>query len=292
MTWSLYRWTWQLEASLYIGMPPAGSINRCRLYVPARALWGALTEALARSQSANFPDYKAVGEKLRKATRLGYLFPAEQGEGRWQAWLPLYEEGRGLVWRREDHQKLEDRAFRVRLLSTRPGTAIDPQSGTADEGTLREFELVSPYWRDGSGELGTSVALVGYVFVQSRAGAAGGEIKLAGSTVPEVLFVGGDTRYGLGKIRRLECPAALDFFGCGVELSGADPLVDSTRLLAHAPVNETAGKDIRGQQEILAGWDYGRLQSDSRVFWQPGSGACEPLHWVIREDGYWHGSTP
>ncbi|GIW70798.1 MAG: hypothetical protein KatS3mg102_0340 [Planctomycetota bacterium] len=56
MSWSLFRWTWQLESPLYVGMPPAGSLNRCRLYVPARALWGAVTAEIARAAAGGgFP---------------------------------------------------------------------------------------------------------------------------------------------------------------------------------------------------------------------------------------------
>ena len=53
MSWSLQRWTWLLESPLFVGTTPAGSLNRCRLYVPARALWGAMTAELSRRQAAD-----------------------------------------------------------------------------------------------------------------------------------------------------------------------------------------------------------------------------------------------
>jgi hypothetical protein len=289
MSWSLYRWTWRLEAPLHIGMPPAGSINRCRLYIPARALWGALTAELARRQSGNFPDYAKIGEQLRKETRLGYLFPAEQVSGEWTAWLPLYQEGKGLVWKREgSDMELEDRAFRMRLLSTRPGTAIEPESDTAAEGSLRETEIVNPVWREATGTPGSQVAFVGYLFARNDDMAdTAATIRIAGCNVPDILWVGGDTRYGFGKLQRLACESAKDFFGCTVDLSGADPVVDSPRLLAHADVVDGTQSGLQGQQEIMAGWDYGRLEPKPTVLWQPGSAAGCNVRWLIHTDWYW-----
>lgn len=285
MTWSLYRWIWQLESPLYIGMAPAGSINRCRLYIPARALWGALTAELARSQNAGFPDYAQVGRKLQEVTRLGYLFPAEQVNADWRAWLPVYNT-KGLVWEREDgnsESELQEREFRVRLLGTRPGTAIDPESDTAEEGSLRETEVLNNFWRQPNGAPGLPVGLVGYVFVYDK-GVGNRLIQI------EILSLGGDTRYGLGKIRRLSCTRANQFFGYNVDLSGGFPVVTANRALAHVTViDQTANDSYWGQQEILSGWDYGTLLSEPRLFWQPGYAARDGLQsqWRIVDQGYW-----
>lgn len=289
MSWLLYRWTWQLEAPLHIGMPPAGSINRCRLYVPARTLWGALTAELTRSQNGNFPDYRTVGDNLQKKTRLGYLFPAEHVNGQWEAWLPMYRENKGLVWQRErSNEELEDRAFRIRLLSTHPGTAIEPESDTAADGSLRETEIVNAVWRETTGAPGSRVAFVGYLFVRNDDTAdAADTIRIAGCNVPDILWVGGDTRYGFGKLQRLACKPAKDFFGWTVDSGSDDPGVESQRLLAHAPVAKENAEAMRGGQEILASWDYGTPRSNSKAFWQPGSVAGDALPWLIRQDWYW-----
>ncbi len=107
MSWTLYRWTWRLESSLFVGALPAGSLNRCRLYVPSRTLWGGLTAELARRGASDFPDYGKKGRMLLENARLTYLFPAEGDGEAWRAWLPRYEKRDGLVWRREDRQGSE-----------------------------------------------------------------------------------------------------------------------------------------------------------------------------------------
>ncbi|GIW70797.1 MAG: hypothetical protein KatS3mg102_0339 [Planctomycetota bacterium] len=145
--------------------------------------------------------YEEVGEELRQKVRFTYLFPAERSGNEWHAWLPRYVEDKGLVWQREDatHHELSDRQFRMRLLSTRPSTAIEPSSDTAAEGSLRETECMNTWWRDREGKPGGPVGLVGYVFLHAlEKGMRDGLEQL------DLITVGGDTRYGLGRLRRID----------------------------------------------------------------------------------------
>lgn len=279
MTWKMYRWVWQLRSPLHIGWLPAGALNRTRLYIPARALWGALTAEIARRRSSNFPNYADIGKELQQNTRLSYLFPAEQVDGEWKAWLPRYQEGTGLVWKREDGKAtLEERRFRMRLLSTRPGTAIEPASDTAEEGTLREFEIINPYWQDGDW-LPKPVAMVGYLFCQN----AGLEQEL--KAIHEIL-VGGDTRYGLGRLIRVECCAISSFFNvASVDVNAQAPVIRISCTLAH---NLPGATDVHGAMEYIAGWDMvqGGLKK-GELTWAPGSCWLKEQDCTFREDGLW-----
>jgi len=291
MTWSLYRWAWLLESPLYVGMPPAGSLNRCRLYVPARALWGAVTAELARTAAKNgFPGYEDVGHEIREKLRFSYLFPAHQAGKGWSAWLPRYEQGRGLVWQREDDGslKVSDREFRMRLLSTRPSTAIDPSSDTAAEGSLRETECINTTWREFESFSGGPVGFAGYVFLS---GDPDKDLRKDLEAL-DMMTVGGDTRYGLGRLRRIGNMApAVDVFGCTVDLGKSDPLIAADRVLGHAEV-EDGSPELRGAMELLRGWDYGRDDHwrSSKPLWVPGSAADTPRKWRIDESGHWSSS--
>lgn len=285
MSWALYRWTWRLEAPLFVGALPAGSLNRCRLYVPSRALWGSLTAELARRRENSFPSYENEGTMLRENARFTYLFPAECDGKRWRAWLPRYELRSGLVWRREDRQDgdhdLTDRQMRLRLVDARPGTAIDPDSDSAEEGSLRETECVLPLWRNN----GSPVAFAGYVFLKH---------ELAELRDITVIFLGGDTRYGLGRLQRVEeWTSASDVFGTQVDLNQVAPAIRSNWLLAHTHP-DASGPEIIGNQESLAGWDRTKavsFQSLSETpLWAPGSRIREDGQvndWELCEDGTW-----
>lgn len=283
MSWSLHRWVWRLESPLHIGLPPSGSLNRCRLYVPARALWGALAAEIARWSAQSFPSYREVGDRLRQDVRLTYLYPAEPtGGGR--AWLPRYVPGHGLVWELEDEGGaaggVPDRELRSWLLLSRAGTAIDPETDSAAEGTLRETECVGQYWRDGEPGKPKPVRLVGYVMVRE------GSTLWSGLEQVDELFLGGDTRYGLGRVRCAAQQSASTVFDLGVEL-GREPVLTTNRILAHAPIDERLA--AQGDLEALAGWDHESLSQtfEARVCWRPGSVVDTPQRWRIRDDGRW-----
>jgi hypothetical protein len=278
MSWGLFRWTWRVESPLYVGTSPAGALNRCRLYVPARALWGALTAELPRHEQNGTEvvadRYRQVGTDLKGDYRFTYLYPAEEVGGKWRAWLPEYQCGDGLMWQREDDADTEvrtDRVFRRRILHTRPGTAIDPGSDTAADGSLRETECLQPRWRDETGHDVGPVALVGYVLVRQSNGATKDRIERLAPI--RSLFVGGDTRYGLGRLELVSREAAKpadQIFGQPVDVEGDDPIVQSSIAFAHA----SARGGVSGALEVLSGWDVGKqtaLDADGIPSWAPGS---------------------
>lgn len=287
MTWSLYRWTWRLESPLYLGMPPAGSVNRCRLYVPARAVWGAVTAELARLEGDNDQRYAEVGKELRSDARFSYLYPAELVGKEWLAWLPEYRERDGLVWVREAaNAALGDRPFRRLLLWTRPATAIDPNTDSALDGSLRETECVQPHWRRGDDSSGSPAGMAGYVFLRNGEDLAK---RLSGLGT---LFVGGDTRYGLGRIERVAMEPASAFFGATVALDDGEPHVSTERALGHALAPD--GTPMWGELEAIRGWDMTGQQPGRRIsgpVWTPGSkivGEGSIPRFRIDQHGLWH----
>ena len=289
MSWSLFRWVWRLEAPLFVGMHPAGALNRCRPYVPARALWGAVTAETARLKSGEgFPKYEGVGDEVKRSCRFTYLFPAEKRDGRFLAWLPKFEREKGLWWCLQDcEESWSDRDFRRRLLDTRPGTAIAPESDSALEGSLRHTECIGPWWRDSNsqGETAAPVLLLGYVFWQDS------NFHRQLQDI-ETLFIGGDTRYGLGKIRRIDTLSDdTAVFGKPVRPDREHPEIGSDIVLGHAP--EGGGDEgMQGAKELLGGWDQRSPWKGGKLAWAPGS--CDtshtdekPVYWSIDREGYW-----
>lgn len=294
MTWHLHQWVWRLEAPLFIGMPPAGALNRCRLYVPARALWGAVTSEVARSRNADgFPGYKEIGDKIRENSRFTYLYPAEKVGNDYAVWLPKFEK-QGLVWQHQDGNKnLSDRGFRRRLLDSRPGTAIAPETDSASEGTLRETECINPWWRNLSGheEKYSPVFLMGYVFLKDKDTSFHKQIKENIKT----LFVGGDTRYGLGKICRVEyrdLSGDSSVFGKLVHLDKKNPEIRSDIVLGHVPeCGQAPIHGMQGMKELLGGWEQSNLWKGGVLAWAPGSSVERPAEcpeaWSIDNYGCW-----
>jgi hypothetical protein len=282
MNWKVYKWVWQLKAPMYIGAPPAGSLNRCRIYISARTLWGAVTAEMARSDNFyDFPDYDKAGKSIKFNCRFTYLYPAEKFGNNYELWLPKYEREKGLRWHCEKGNELSDSEFRHRLLTLRPGTAIDSETYSASEGSLRETECINPWWRGMSGSIGelAPVFMIGYVFTENM------EIKKKLDNT-DSLFVGGDTRYGLGKITRLGgLEDSESVFKKQVILNGNNPQIKSETAWGH--VKYSGAAELFGSKELLGGWNMRKLQS-GKLCWVPGSSAdSSDCNWLIDECGYW-----
>ena len=290
-TWNLVRWIWRLEAPLSIGMPPAGTLNRCRLYVPARTIHGAVTAELARingDEKSKSPDYGKFGHEVGVNCRFTYLYPAEKIENKYLAWLPEYDAPDGLSWRRQGGNKnMADRKFRRCLLNTRPGTAITPESDSAAEGTLRETEYINPWWYSpfGNKEKPAPTLLLGYVFLRNN----GFRRQLDDI---DTLFICGDTRYGFGKIRCIECDDLSDnptVFGQPVSLRKKDPEIKSKIVWGHVREgSQTPVEGMQGMKDLLGGWELkGPLGKDYPA-WVPGSFLQGiTAWWSVDRYGYW-----
>ena len=286
MTWTALRWVWRLEAPLFVGMPPAGALNRCRPYVPARVLWGAVTAEISRSRNGeSFPDYCKLGCEVALNCRFTYLFPAEKRGDKFLAWMPKFERMRGVQWYcHGGEESLSDRNFRRRLLDSRTGTAIAPESDSASEGTLRETECINPWWRDSNCQGETNaMLLLGYVFLRNN----GFRSQLDNI---DTLFVGGDTRYGLGKICRVgwhEVSGDLSVFGKRVHLDGEHPEIQSDIVWGHAlEGGQPQIQGMQGVKELLGGWNQGSPWRGA-LTWAPGSFREGSAVWSIDNYGYW-----
>lgn len=302
MSCGLFRWIWLLKSPLHIGASPAGALNRTRLYVPAPTLLGALIAQLARHRvrEKDLPDYRAYEKFFKEETRLSYLFPAEKPQGSsWQAWLPRYwqresrchqqekvelskqREEAGLIWQREeDGNCLQDRHFRMRLLISQQSTAIDPETDTAAEGSLREWELISAWWKDPEGER-RRVAMVGYILCRNQE-----KCREILSTLKEIktIFVGGETRYGFGWMTLEDYEPTSDLFGFQVSWEGIPLIRGVDRLLAHTYF---APESIpRGAKECFRWWDA-RGVRPGLLAWVPGSTLTEARNVIIRSNGLW-----
>jgi len=292
MTWTALRWVWRLEAPLFIGMPPAGALNRCRPYVPARVLWGAVTAEISRSRnSESFPDYGKLGWEIALNCRFTYLYPTEKSGDEFLVWMPKYEKAKGVHWCRQDgKESLSDRDFRRRLLDSRPGTAIAPETDSASEGTLRETECINPWWRASYGCQGEPIPmlLLGYVFLRNN----GFRRQLDNI---DTLFVGGDTRYGLGKICRVDwrdLSGDSSVFGKPVHLDKKNPEIQSDIVWGYALEDgQTPIQGMQGMKELLGGWEQGSPWKGA-LTWVPGSSLERSETWSIDNYGYWTKGNP
>lgn len=300
MTWTLYRWTWRVKSPLYVSIPPAGVLTRCRLYVPARTLWGAVTNELGKRE-VEYPAgnefepsgkvgryYRQIGDFLKEDTRFSYLYPAEPVNGQWKAWLPRYQEGQGLCWLREDWEDQADkagiahRAFRSRLLYTRLSTAIERKTGTAADETLHETECLQPFWRSDAKKDIKPVAMVGYVFIKD-------DTLLTQLEKIKDLFVGADTCYGLGHLNlEVKLEESEQLFNLKTDLIQREIKISLKAQQAILGHTVQRGNVFSGALEAMGCWNMHQGQkSANHLYWSPGSQAEDRKELTITPNGEW-----
>ena len=285
MTWQAFYATYELRSPLHIGYHKVGNVQRTRYYIPARNLWGAVTEALTRRgfatdvlRSQRPDDYPAVGDWVRTHCVFGYWFIEEHGT----LLAPTYQNGQLC------YGPYPAADFERRYLNALVTTALDPSATSAQDGSLHEVEFIAPYASDG-----TRTRIGGYLFLDEAAQAHLGTEQAWGSWL-ETLQVGGERRYGFGRLCCLKFQT-IETAQERYNLHGERPLVNiraSEPILAHTPA-----KDLirgRGMIEPLVGRQtdtksdaFGRKLTRATVCWVPGT-LVEDTEWFeIGCEGMW-----
>lgn len=105
-----------------------------------------------------------------------------------------------------------------------------------------------------------------------------------------VLFLGGDTRCGLGKIRQVSWTPLRDdqpVFDATVTYHENGPVLRTERILGHEKIcREAPGAIDFGMQEIVGGWNINSVFADC-LSWAPGSKTAGDVCWCIDRFGYW-----
>ncbi|MBI4337015.1 MAG: hypothetical protein HY683_04210 [Chloroflexi bacterium] len=282
MRWRAFRVVYQARSPIHVGYRTLGFIQRTRYYVPARALWGAFTAQLTRAY-ATYNDYAQVGKDVSSALRFSYLYPALDRE---RPLLPQF--GPQGVFYGADPDGWTEGEFERRLVRSYGQTAIEPQSNTAEDATLRETEYLAPFASHERGAA-TPVFYVGYVMVNDKARIAGldlsspRDIERFRAAVTE-LFVGGERKYGFGRLtlaqdgwEELTQPQP-ELFTHRLDLRAGSPsitVLEGQPIPAHLAMN--GDRNLRGDVELLAGrlWNdkkgAGQEPDSNGLCWVPGS---------------------
>jgi len=284
MTWQAFRVTYKLHSPLHIGYHKVGNVQRTRYFIPARNLWGAVTEALTRRDFATevlhsqSPDaYKAVGDWVKTHCAFGYWFVEENGV----LLAPHYQNGQ-LYY---GQYPVAD--FERRYLSAHVTTALDPATTSAQDGSLHEVEFIVPYaFPDG-----TRTLIGGYVFLGEDARTQLGT-EQAWLSWLKTLQVGGERRYGFGQLRLLSFKEEfkpewrLDIDRPQISMKEGEP------LKAHVLAKRIK---VRGQIEPVVGREtfvsntFGSRLNEGVICWAPGAVLESPSVFELSKSGIWIG---
>ena len=285
MSWHKFSVTYELRSPLHIGYHKVGNVQRTRYYIPARNLWGAVTEALTRrgfsTKGVSSGNYQQVGEWVKTHCAFGYWFVYENSQKNSQKnsqensqlLTPCYC-GDGLKY-----GNLSVTEFERRYLDSHVTTALDSKTNSAQHGSLHEVEFIAPYSRQN----GARTQVSGLVFLDDEA-----EKVLNWECWLSNLQVGGERRYGFGTLRLVEMKPEGDSITC---TRPCQSVSKNTSFLAHVSV--TKNVQIRGQIEPLVGrvtsqsHAFGSRLTSAIVCWTPGSIPMDDVQVQFEQEGYW-----
>jgi len=275
MEWKLFEVTYELRSPLHIGYHKVDNVQRTRYYIPARNLWGAVTETLTRRgfsiNGVTQGDYQKIGEWVKEHCAFGYWFIQEDGTS-----LSPHYEGNRLKY-----GPLTAAEFERRYLDAHVTTALDAATTSAQAGSLHEVEFIAPYNRDG-----VQTRVGGWVFLDETA-----QASLDWRHWLSTLQVGGERRYGFGMLRLVKMESVNE---SQIDRTGTRPrqsVPKGTPLLAHTVIASSIR--VRGQIEPLVG----RITSQSHAFgsnltagivcWTPGSVPMDDVQVQFEPEGHW-----
>ncbi len=279
MSWRAYRLLFRVLSPIHIGFERIGNLQRTRPYVLGRNLWAAAAAKMVLEGRA--ADYEQARSALTERYRFGYLFPTLLDQ---TVFAPYYCD-EGLFFGLD--QRIRQREFEYRFLSSTAHTALNPASRSAEEGSLHEVECLLPRTRPD----GRPTYLTGVLFAQT------GTSEDTLRSLFDDLQVGGERTYGMGRLR-LESAEATEkdlFPGFVVDLRQATPIARGQGPIpAHWLIcgAEAGGLGVKGEIEILIGRDtrdsgYGVSLTKPAACWCPGSVPDSARSFRILPQGLW-----
>jgi hypothetical protein len=296
MAWTLYRVTWRLESPLHSGFAKLGNIQRTRLYVTGRMLWGALTARLTRDQGRN--DYEDVGRAVNDCLRFsyGYLCLTEDGS---RSLLPEFT-ATGLQFKVGGKSLTEREAQRL-CLTSYASTALDYANNAAVDGSLHEVEFISPRALCTEEKLSVKAGQPLYLtamIAEAKETSTNDKVKDWKNSLQR-LELGGERTYGFGKLGLKRSPDSINdtsttWFGSEFRTENGRPAVKVQKGVA-VTAHTAVGPQISfGQVEPFVGRtttpqaEFGRKIECDGVYWLPGSVFKDEVICEIDQQGRWN----
>ncbi|MEM2614144.1 MAG: hypothetical protein QXO15_07975 [Nitrososphaerota archaeon] len=264
-------------------------MSRTRYYIPAKHIWAALTNVLAKSIMDRYDGriYEDVGNSLKKSMRFSYFY-IRSGKN---LLAPRYDISGGL---RYGNMSVE--AFEQRFISSYVSTAIEKSLKSAEEGSLHEVEFIKPI------ESGKPVTFEGYFFTNDK------EVKISPSKSIDLeklkgfeIMVGGERSYGFGKVEITGIDEANTFFNFKIDLSDEPTLrfdkdtEFQTYAHTYAEMPDII-EGVLGDLEPLIGREWheekgagGKISEYAEICYVPGTQikVRQPAELKIIESGLW-----
>lgn len=182
-----YKLIFKQLQPIHIGIGRYGVISETRIFIPGWTMWGALTKKY--NQLLKNVDLSKNQELFNEIT---CFYPAFKSNS-FEPLLPQWKNGEFYLG------SYSEAAFRARFVDTFVSTAVVPLSRMAKDESLHEINIILPsIKKEFSEEINKELFWVGIVKISEDVIK---EVKKKLTENPPLeLIIGGDSRYGFGKV--------------------------------------------------------------------------------------------
>ncbi len=233
-----YKLTFKQLQPINLGYKKHGVINETRIFITGQSMWGALSNAYAKTEQYN----QTLFEKIT------CFYPMIDNK----ILYPKYQDGEFYLG------DISEREFRYKFTTTYLSTAINPLSRNAKDESLHEIDVILPKDKDENNKNKKELFWVGYLEIGDK------------DEIPKEIYIGSDSKYGLG-LMRLEDEPIEDNFNYEV--------IKGKYQNNSYPRNEPLSNflkfeqniEFEGELELLAEFDFSKnrpkVKEDSGAFY-------------------------
>jgi len=311
--WVCYKIYLEAKAPIHIGYgAKLGVVDKTRYYIPAKNVWGALTNLIAKNVMINYSPklYQEIGKEFDNNIKFSYLYPIEYKKYKRnniveievkQIFAPLYTEEGLKFGVCKGGKKISLEEFEKVFISSFISTAIDKGSKSAEEGSLHEIEFLRDKVKFGQNEELKPTVFLGYLFVKSSPLKIFDKkveisfekecIKINETKLSEI-WIGGERNYGFGRVKIIKIHEE-NFKDGIIDLFNSEVKIDITKeqlivfskdkqiiAISHVDIKNLDAKLIKGDIEPLVGREWGEKGSGQKIS-QTAQICITPGSWFI-----------
>ncbi len=176
-----YKLVFKQIQPIHVGAGSYGVINETRIFIPGWTMWGAMTKTY------NLKNGEALSKNHDVFENISCFYPCFKDRGEYKILFPKFEKGKFYLGNYSEDK------FRAKFVDTFISTAIDSRTNTAIDESLHELNIILPGVKADYLEDEKEIQLYWAGIVQLE------ESKK--DSLPDEIYIGGDARYGLGKMK-------------------------------------------------------------------------------------------
>ena len=248
-----YKLVFRQVQPIHIGSGSYGVINETRIFIPGWTMWGALTKAY--NLKNNFP----LSENQDLFKNISCFYPAFKERDNFDILFPKFENGEFYLG-----EYSEDK-FRAKFVDVFMSTAIDPLSNTALAESLHELNVILPGVKADFAEENKKeekqLYWIGIVQIDDS------------EKIPREIFIGGDTKYGLGRMVLENEPDPMN--DISEWISQDEVIINYFPALNGSQIETNGDGKLELLVEIDKPWEQAelkvKLRNDHGFFYTPGT---------------------